>query len=77
MIYAHFGAYAVPDICVCGQAIPDNAVYYGFELGEDNDAPMAFINEWHDHCLGEWGWVRDDSEWGITHAFCAETLREP
>jgi len=53
--------------CVCGKVIPDTAVYYGFTSSEDQDEPGVFINEWHEHCLGEWGWVRDTSEMGIAH----------
>lgn len=34
----------------------------------------TFINEWHDRCLSEWGWVRDDSEWGIRHHFCDDDM---
>lgn len=59
--------YHVPDVCICGKVIPDTAIYYGFPLSDDADQPMAFVNEWHEHCLGEWGWTRDDSEFGITH----------
>lgn len=61
----------IPDICICGQLIPDGVWYYGFPLSTEAEQPMAFINSWHDHCLGEWGWRRDDSEFGITHdAYC-------
>lgn len=68
--------YSPPMVCVCGQLIPDRAIVYGFEQSEDNDAPMAFINEWHEHCLGEWGWRRDDSEFGIAHVYCVEESDE-
>ena len=61
-----------PDICVCGRLIPDTVVYYAFPLSPDNDAPFAYVNEWHDHCLGEWGWRRDNSEFGIAHLYCVE-----
>lgn len=63
-----------PDICICGRLIPAKAIYYAFPLGPDNDAALAFVNEWHDHCLAEWGWVRDDSDFGISHidTYCAE-----
>lgn len=72
----NIAGYGVSDLCVCGKTIPDTAIYYGFELSEDNDAPMAFINEWHDHCLGEWGWVRDSSDFGIGHIYWAEQADE-
>lgn len=65
-----------PEQCVCGQLIPDTAIYFGFPLSEDADQPIAWINEWHDHCLSEWGWVRDDSDWGIAHRWCAEQSDE-
>lgn len=68
------GLRIVPDICVCGKLIPDGTVYYGFELDPDNDAPMAFVNSWHDHCLGEWGYIRDDSDFGIRHIYCDEDV---
>ena len=64
------------DVCVCGRLIPDTAIYYGFPLSEDADEPMAFVNEWHDQCLSEWGWRRDDSEWGITHRFCETPVEQ-
>ena len=60
------------DVCTCGQTIPDQAVYYAFPLAEDADAPFAYVNEWHDHCLGEWGWRRSDTEFGIAHVYCVE-----
>jgi len=63
-----------PPVCVCGRIIPDTAIYYGFPLSEDNDEQFAWINEWHDNCLGEWGWVRDDSEFGIRHRYCDDDL---
>jgi len=56
------------DICVCGKIIPDGVIYYGFPLDPDNDAPMAFVNSWHDHCLAEWGYAKDDFDpMGIRH----------
>lgn len=72
MIYAHFDYAPEPDVCVCGKVIPDSAIYYGFPLSEDADQPIAWINEWHDLCLAEWGWIRDTSEWGIAHVICVE-----
>jgi len=62
------------DVCVCGKVIRDGIIYYAFELDENNDAPLAFVNSWHDHCLAEWGWVRDDSDFGIAHIgdYCAQ-----
>lgn len=64
------------EVCVCGQLIPETAIYYAFPLDEDNDAEYAYINEWHGHCLGEWGWTRDDSAWGIAHVYCPEQADE-
>lgn len=58
----------VPLLCVCGRLIPDGAAAYGFPLSLESDEPMAFVSEWHDPCLREWGWVRSDDEWGIAHA---------
>lgn len=66
--------YPVTVVCICGSLVRD--VAYGFPLSEDNDEPIAWIDEWHDHCLGEWGWRRDDSEWGITHRYCEEPIEE-
>jgi hypothetical protein len=60
------------EVCVCGKVIPDNAIYYGFPLSEDADEPMAFVNEWHDGCLAEWGWRRDNSDFGIAHMAARE-----
>jgi len=57
-----------PPVCVCGQLIPDTAIYYGFPESPEADEPMAFVSEWHEQCLGEWGWIRDNSELGIAHA---------
>lgn len=63
---------SIAEACICGQVIPDTAIYYGFPLSDDADAPMAFVNEWHDQCLNEWGFERcheDDPEGilGIKH----------
>lgn len=55
------------EVCVCGKVIPDGVIYYGFPLDPDNDAPMAYVNSWHDHCLAEWGYVRADNDMGIAH----------
>lgn len=60
------------DVCVCGQLIPETAIYYAFPLSEDNDEQFAYVNEWHENCLSEWGWRRDDSQFGIAHVYCVE-----
>lgn len=56
------------DSCVCGQVIGPSAIYFAFPLSEDNE--YAYVNEWHEHCLAEWGWRRsyDPENWlGIEH----------
>jgi len=69
---AFLGGYVPPEVCICGQKIPDTAIYYGFPLSSESDEPMAFVNEWHDHCLGEWGWQRSNDDFGIEHVHYQE-----
>lgn len=73
-ILAYLRSGTVADVCVCGQLIPDTAIYYAFPLSDDADAPLAYVNEWHEHCLGEWEYERCHPldpdgilDWGIKH----------
>ena len=59
--------YGAPETCVCGKVIPAKATYYAIQLSDDADAGMAFINEWHDECLREWDFERDNTEIGVVH----------
>lgn len=65
---------ATAEACICGRSIPATAIYYAFPLADDADEPCAYINEWHEECLREWGWRRDDSEFGIEHIVCDEPV---
>ena len=76
MIYAHFGAYAPKDRCVCNQVILSEP-YFGMEMGEDQDPDaIVYFDRTHDRCLAEWGLATyPDDPLGIRH--CGERFEDP